>query len=150
MTYLLLISKLFLGFIALMVIIRVLGKKELASASPLDVVYSVALGDLIVDAAYDEKIKMPEILVALVAWAAFVWITDKLSREFEWFGKATKGKAEILIYKGKIEKDTMKRHRMSKEEVLSLLREKEVFDLNQVEMGVLETNGNLTVMKLER
>ena len=51
MDYVYMIIKIICGFVSLIIIMRLMGKKELAEASPLDIVYSVALGDLVGDAA---------------------------------------------------------------------------------------------------
>lgn len=149
MTYFLLLFKLLCGFVALLTVVRLLGKKELAATSPLDIVYSVALGDLIVDAAYDPKVKIPELFLGVAAWSLFIWLADLAARKWSWFDKLSNGKAEVIIYEGQIDLQVMKKHRLTYEEVRSLLRQKDVFSEHEVKMAVMETNGNLTVLKNE-
>ncbi|MFP5109669.1 DUF421 domain-containing protein [Neobacillus sp. C211] len=147
MDYLLIMGKLAFGFAVLMIMIRLTGKKELASASPLDVVYSVGLGDLIVDGAYDDKVTILKIAISIVFWTVFIYGLDFLARQFKWFGKQVKGNAEVLIMEGKILREVRDRHRLSQDEVESLLRQKDVFDIKEVKLGVLEPNGSLSILK---
>ncbi|MFP5116102.1 DUF421 domain-containing protein [Bacillaceae bacterium C204] len=147
MEYLMMIGKLLVGFVALMIMIRITGKKELASASPLDVVYSVGLGDLIVDASYDSKVTIFKIVVAILSWTVLIYGLDALARKFKWFGKQVKGTAEVLIMDGEVFEEVREKHRLSQDEVQSLLRQKDVFDLKEVKLGVLEPNGSLSILK---
>lgn len=145
--YLRIFFKLLIGFIALLAIVRFLGKKELASTTPLDIVFAVGLGDLIVDAVYDDKVSALHTLVGVFSWSAFIFLADLLSKRYDWFGKLTKGDPEVLIYKGEINKRVMRRNRLSEEEVLSLLRQKDIFEIKEVQLGVIELNGQLSVLK---
>lgn len=150
MHYALMATKLLIGIICLIAVIRILGKKELAEASPLDVVYAVALGDLVGDAAYDPKIKIGEIIFTVAVWTVFIYILDRAAKRFDWFSRLTKGKAEVLILDGELHEEVMKRNRMDREEVNSLLRQSQIFDVKEVKIGVLEVNGQLTVMPYKR
>lgn len=147
MEYIMLMIKLSIGFAVLMVMIRVVGKKEMASASPLDVVYAVLLGDLIGNGIYDPQVKVLQIVVAIVFWTLLIYGIDFIGRKFKGIGKAVEGKMEVLIYDGSVDKKVMAKNRLSMEEVKSLLRQNGVFNLHEVKMAILEPNGNLSILK---
>ncbi len=82
MDYVYMIIKIICGFVSLIIIMRLMGKKELAEASPLDIVYSVALGDLVGDAAYDPAVKFYDIIIAVSVWSVLIYVTDWISRKY--------------------------------------------------------------------
>ncbi|WP_232334430.1 DUF421 domain-containing protein [Oceanobacillus sp. AG] len=62
------------------------------------------------------------------------------------FSNLTDGKATTLIENGKILEKNMKKNLMNLNELMLLLREKDVFKVSDVEMAILETNGKLSIM----
>ena len=147
MAYVFMIIKIISGFISLLVIIRLMGKKELAEASPLDIVYSVALGDLVGDAAYDPAVKFYDIFIAVGVWSFLIYSTDLVSRKVPFLGRRIKGESELLIHNGQIMKKVMRKNRLSEHEVENLLRQNGAFHLEDVKVGILEANGKLSVLK---
>jgi uncharacterized membrane protein YcaP (DUF421 family) len=66
-------------------------------------------------------------------------IKNKIIREF------VNGKARPLVQKGQILTDNLTKERMTKEELLSRLRLKDVFSIADVEMAMMENSGNISV-----
>lgn len=62
------------------------------------------------------------------------------------FRKVTDGNPFIIIKDGVIDQKKLKQLRLSTDDVLSALRQKEVFDLSEVEFAVMETNGAVSVL----
>lgn len=60
--------KIIAGFIALMVVIRFIGKKELAEVTPFDFVFIVILGGTLEEGVYDEKVRVWDVLYTIVPY----------------------------------------------------------------------------------
>ena len=56
MTYIEIASKLFFGLLALLVVTRLLGKKEMSQLTPFDFIYSIVLGGILEESIYDNKV----------------------------------------------------------------------------------------------
>ena len=133
MDYVYMIIKIICGFVSLIIIMRLMGKKELAEASPLDIVYSVALGDLVGDAAYDPAVKFYDIIIAVSVWSVLIYVTDWISRKIPFAGRKIKGESELFIHNGQI--------------IRNLMRQNGAFKLEEVKVGILERNGKLSILK---
>ena len=126
---------------------RLMGKKELAEASPLDIVYSVALGDLVGDAAYDPAVIFYDIIIAVSVWSVLIYVTDWISRKIPFAGRKIKGESELFIHNGQIIRNVMRKNRLSEHEVENLMRQNGAFKLEEVKVGILERNGKLSILK---
>ena len=61
--------------------------------------------------------------------------------------KITCGKPTVLVYRGKIDEEALKRERFTISELQERLRVKDVFNLGDVEFAILETNGEISVIQ---
>ncbi|WP_042345672.1 DUF421 domain-containing protein [Bacillus massiliigorillae] len=134
-------------FFILFLIFRVMGKREIGELSVLDLVIFMMIAETGVVAIVDLEISMFEALVPMVLLLgiqitiAFISLKSKKLREI------LEGKPTIIIHNGKIDERAMKKERYNFDDLLQQLRARDVFDLNEVEFAILETSGDLTVMK---
>ena len=94
--------KLVIGLIALMVVIRLLGKKALAEMTPYDIIYLIVFGGILDSTLYDNKISIWMFLFSLAVWATAIFTVEKLVAEFNPLRILIKGEADQLISNGKI------------------------------------------------
>src|SRR5690625_7446265 len=85
-------------------------------------------------------------MMSLFIWGLFPILLAYLGMKSNAFSNLTDGKAAILIENGNVLERNMKKNLMNINELMLLLREKGIFKLSDVEMAILETNGNLSVM----
>lgn len=72
------IIKLFLGFILLLIIMRLMGKRNLAQLNAGDVIYLLVFGGILEGSIYDEKIKYWHVILALVSWSLIIFLFEYL------------------------------------------------------------------------
>ena len=132
-------------FVAL-IMVRMLGKRELGRLSPFDFVVVIALGEVIAAPFIDDKLKLSNVLLALVLLVAlqlFVsWISLKSEKIRTFFG----AKPTIIIQNGKIVEKNMKKLKYNMGDLLEQLRQKNLFNIADVEFAVLETSGQLSAI----
>jgi len=85
-------------------------------------------------------------VMSLFIWGLFPILLAYLGMKSHTFSNLTDGKATILIENGKIIEKNLRKNLLNLNELMLLLREKNVFKISDVEMAVLETNGQLSVM----
>lgn len=139
--------KLTAGLIGVMVVLRVLGNKELAQVTPLDFVYALILGSIIEESIYDTQVKFYEMMLTLAYWGALIFVIERFALKNERFRRWTKGTAELIINDGEIDNKVLDKSNMDVDEVRELLRLKGVFSLRDVKYAILETSGQLSVIK---
>lgn len=142
--------KLTLGLIGVLLVIRLMGKKELAQITPLDFVYALILGGIIEESLYDSAVPVYEMLFSLFYWALLIFVLEKISIKSPWFKRIAQGGPEVLIENGELNIKSMKRNNMDVDEVRMLLRMQGVFSVSEVRYGILEESGQLSVMQFAK
>ena len=141
------VVKLTTGLIGVIIVIRLLGKKEMAQITPLDFVYALILGSIVEEALYETTMLFYEMLFALAYWALLIYIIEKVALKNERFRRVMKGRPELLINDGIIDVEVMDRNNMDVDEVRELLRLQQIFSLKSVKYAVLENSGMLSVIQ---
>lgn len=126
---------------------KFMGKRELGELSLVDFVISTILSQII--AISIENYKEPLlftlapliVLVLLQVFLAYLSLKNKKIRSF------LDGTESLIINKGKLNKNEMKKQRYSLDDLLCQLRDKEIRSIDEVDYAVLETGGKLSVFK---
>ncbi|MFD2831020.1 DUF421 domain-containing protein [Corticicoccus populi] len=139
--------KLTVGLIGVMLVLRFMGKKELAQITPLDFVYALILGSIVEESLFDPSVDVYEIIFALLYWAVLIYLIEKFALKSRRFRRLTKGQPVILINDGELDSKVMRKNHMEVDEVRSLLRRHNVFTLREVRYALLEENGQLSILK---
>src|SRR5690625_5227426 len=126
---------------------RIMGKKQLSQLTFFDYCVGITIGPIAATMSVDQNVKISNGIVSLVIWGLFpisLAIFGLKSRKFLHF---TDGKPAIIIKEGKVLDKSMKKNHLAIDELMMLLREKNIFKISDVEMAVLETNGELSILK---
>ncbi|RZT24096.1 DUF421 domain-containing protein [Fictibacillus sp. BK138] len=136
-----------LGFAFLLLLMRLLGKKQLGELTFFNYATGIAMGNIIGDMVVHKEITVWESLAALSFWAVSVFLIEFLNKHSPLLTKLTKGQPSILIKKGQIMQKEIKKHQLSMDDLLMLLRMNSVFDIQEVDYAIMEPNGQLSVLK---
>lgn len=85
-------------------------------------------------------------LIGMSVWFAVPFIVDIISIKSKIVRDFAEGKGTVLIKDGKVMEDNLKKEKYTIDELLAKLRNKNVFQVADVEFAVLETDGNLSVL----
>ncbi|MFC4100124.1 DUF421 domain-containing protein [Paenibacillus xanthanilyticus] len=139
--------KLVTSFLGLWVMTRLLGKKEISQLTPFDFVTSLMLSELVGETVYDRKISLAEVVFALAVWLVLSLALEKLQQRFPLLSRPLSGRPDIVIRNGRIDEPAMKRNKLDMHQLGMLLREQNVFSVQDVAYAIFETNGKLSVMR---
>ncbi|GAB6992039.1 DUF421 domain-containing protein [Paenibacillus pini] len=139
--------KLIAGFLGLWIMTRVLGKKEISQLTPFDFVSSMMLSEIVGNTIYQKDVSIIELLFSLVIWFALSYAFEKITQYAKKSRGPLEGTPSILIRNGKIDVKEMKDNRLDFEQLLMMLRQKDIFSVREVAYAIFETNGTLSVMK---
>lgn len=134
------------AFLVLFIMARMMGKKQISQLTFFDYCVGITIGSIAATMSVDQNVKALNGIMSLFVWGLFPILLAYLGMKSNTFSNLTDGKATILIENGKVLEKNMRKNLMNSNELMLLLREKSVFKLADVEMAVLETNGELSIM----
>lgn len=132
-------------YLVLIATIRFLGKRQLGQLEPSEVAVTMLIADLASIPMQEEDITIFAGLVPIIAVLGMELLLSFISMRSIRFRKILCGKPVILIENGKFLQDNMRKNRVTLDELISQLREKDVMDPGSVQYAILETGGNLSV-----
>ena len=133
-------------YLFIVVAIRIFGKKELAQLSVVDLVFILLISNAVQNAMVGPDTSLGGGLVAASALFIVNYLLKYLQYRFPGFGKIVQGDATMLIYKGKILDEHLRKARISMDEILEAVREHGVKSVSEVDLAVLEVDGNISVL----
>ena len=134
-------------YILVLIIMRLMGKRELGQMQPFELVIAIMIADLAAVPMGDTGIPISNGIIPILALLLIQLIISLINL------KSIKGRSiicgipSILIYRGRINEKIMKKEKFTINELQERLREKDVFNLGDVEYAILETSGQITVIQ---
>ena len=136
----------FFFLIVLFLITKVLGKKQLSQLSFFEYVTGITIGNVGAELATKVEGNIIHGVLSILVFAIAPFIAGLISLKSKTFRDLIEGKASVFIKDGKVMEDNLKKEKYTIDELLGLLRKKDVFDISEVEFALLEANGDFSVM----
>lgn len=134
------------GIIALFAVTRFLGKRQLSQLTAFDFIAAVLLGELVGNALFDPDAGILDIAYVVILFGLILYVIELITQKFKGSRYILEGKPSFIIHKGLINYDEMKKNKIDVGELQHMLRNKDVFAVQDVEYAILETNGQLSVL----
>ncbi|WP_019241596.1 MULTISPECIES: DUF421 domain-containing protein [Bacillus] len=135
-----------LFLVVLLIITKILGKKQITQLSFFEYVTGITIGNIGAEVVTGLDQSIPLGILAMVVTAAIPFIAGLISLKSKKFRDLVDGKGTVFIKDGKILEDNLKKEKMTIDEFSEMLRNKDVFDIGEVEYAALEAAGDLSVM----
>jgi uncharacterized membrane protein YcaP (DUF421 family) len=136
-----------LAYIALVLFLRVSGKRTLSKMNSFDFIVTIALGSTLATILLSKKVALAEGLTAFLVLIGMQYLMTFLSVHSAVFKRIIKAEPDLLFYNGDFIKEAMKKKRILEVEVLQAARTNGISSMKQVEAVVLETDGSISVIK---
>lgn len=136
-------------YLIILVVLRVMGKKELGQLSMVDFVVSIMIAELAIMAIENPYIAMIHNIYPMIVLMIIQVILSYLTLKFKKFRDLVDGEPIMIIVDGKINEKAMRRNRYNFDDLLLQLRQNNVRYISEVEYAILETNGKLSVLTKE-
>ena len=127
--------------------VRILGKRQLGELSTHEFVITILISSTATVPLEDNSIPLTNSLVPLMALISLEIAESVLSMKSGHFRSILQGKPIFIIKDGILQQKAMRKMRFNMTDLIDGLREKDVFDISQVENAIVETNGKLSVQK---
>jgi uncharacterized membrane protein YcaP (DUF421 family) len=148
--YVTIIARTLLLYGLILVIFRIMGKREIGELSILDLVVFIMIGEMAVVAIEKPEDRLLHTVVPMLVLMIVQILFAFLSLKSETFREMVDGKPTVIINKGKIDEEAMRKQRYNFDDLLVQLREKNVKNVADVEFAILEPSGKLSVFEKEK
>ena len=135
------------GFILLLFVTKVLGKTQIRQLTAFDFISALILGEFVGNALYDPESNVLKVTFALFTWGGLMMIVEIITQKYKGTRHFLEGKTDIIIENGKLNRKMIKRNRLDFNQLQHLLRIKDVFQVKDVNVAILETDGTISVLK---
>ena len=135
-----------ISFGVLFLLARILGKKQIAQLTYFDYVIGISIGSIASQCAVDTSIDLWESLVGELVFALFALALSWISAKSFVGRKLLDGMPIVVIEKGNIVERGLKSTKLTINDLLEECRQQGVFNLADVELAILETNGGLSIL----
>lgn len=135
-----------LAYVALVIILRLSGKRTLSAMNAFDFIVTVALGSTLASVITSRDVSLAEGVLALGILVGLQYIVSRSSVRSERVQKAVKSEPRLLFHAGEFLHGAMRRERIAESEIRQALRSEGFGSLESVRSIVLETNGDLSVL----
>lgn len=135
------------SFMLLILVTLAIGKHINSHKNHYSFALSVTIGSFIANMGFDTNLKFKEMLISFLVLVLMFYLFMVLSSRSRGFRRWLSGRPTVLIEKGKLLDKNMKKVKFSIDDLNQLLREKDIFNIFEVEYALLEVNGELSILK---
>jgi len=134
-------------FIALYVLVRLMGKRELAQMTPFELIVLVVIGDLIQQGVTQNDFSLTGAIIAIstiaflamaMSWASYLWPAAE---------RLLEGEPRVIVRDGEILKDNLRRNRLTRSEIESEARLAGIGHLEDIAWAILEPRGKISFIQ---
>jgi uncharacterized membrane protein YcaP (DUF421 family) len=128
-------------------VMRVIGRRELSSMTPFDLVLLIILGDAIQQGLTQDDYSVTGAVIAVATIATLQVFTSYLSFRSKRARKVFEGEPIVVVERGEVVGANLKRERMTEEEVLEEARQQQISSLDEIDWAIIEANGTISFIK---
>jgi uncharacterized membrane protein YcaP (DUF421 family) len=135
------------AFVFILLLTRIVGRRELSSLEPFDLILLVTIGDLVQQGVTQNDFSVTGMGLAVGTIAMLAVLFSYLPWRFQGLRPVLEGQPVILIEDGNVIERNLRRHRLTQEEIAAEARTQQIDSFEQVRWAVLETNGSISFIK---
>jgi uncharacterized membrane protein YcaP (DUF421 family) len=133
-------------FFFIYLITRVVGRRELSSLEPFDLILLVVIGDLVQQGVTQSDYSVTGAMTVIATFAALTVAVGYVNFKFRRLRLILDGQPIVLVLDGEVIEGNLRRERMSRDELEAAVRAQQVESVGDVRLAVLETGGVLSVI----
>jgi uncharacterized membrane protein YcaP (DUF421 family) len=135
------------AFVFVFLLLRVLGRRELSTLEPFDVILLVVIGDLVQQGVTQSDMSLTGTTLAVGTFALLVVATSWLSFRFRRVRRVLEAAPLVIVEHGKAIEQNLDAERLTVEEVAAAARVQKIASLEEVEWAILEGSGQISFIE---
>ena len=133
-------------YIIVLIVMRIMGKREIGQMQPFELAISIMIADLAATPMADTGSPISNGIIPILGLLVMHLIISTVNIKSTKAREILCGKPSILINKGKIDENVLRKERFTINELEERLRDNNIFNIGDVEYAILETSGQVTVI----
>lgn len=129
--------------------VRIMGKRQISDMQASELVITLVISDIVAIPMQDVEQPLLSGVLPIVVLVSLEIIVSIIMLKSDKFRTLICGHPVIIIKEGQVLENQLKRLRISYEDLYSLLRQQEVFDIKNIKYAIVETNGSVSLLKYE-
>jgi uncharacterized membrane protein YcaP (DUF421 family) len=126
---------------------RALGRRELSTLQPFDLILLIVIGDLIQSGVTQNDLSVTGVIMVLCTIGTLEVLTSYLGFRFRRIRPVLQGEPIVLVENGKLIERNMRRERLTLDDLAEKARLSEIAAIEDIRWAVLETNGDISFIK---
>jgi uncharacterized membrane protein YcaP (DUF421 family) len=135
------------AFVIILFLTRIVGRRELSSLEPFDLILLVTIGDLVQQGVTQNDFSVTGMFLAVGTFALMTIVFSYLPFRFQRLRPVLEGEPIIIMENGEVVDRNIRRQRVTKSEIAAAARQQSIASLQDVRWAVLETNGQISFIK---
>lgn len=135
-----------LAYGAMVMLLRISGKRTLSKMNAFDFVITIALGSVLAATLTDSSLALSTGVAVMAFLILAQLVITALSVRMDWVERVVKSDPSLVVRQGRLLEDAMRRHRVTRAEIAAAVRASGKAAIDEVEAVVLETDGSFTVI----
>ena len=132
------------AFVFLFLLLRLIGRRELSSLEPFDLILLIVIGDLLQQGVTQSDMSFTGALLAVGTFAVLTVASSYLVYRFRSVRPLLEAKPLIIVQDGELIESNLRQERLTPREVAAAARQSQIGSLDEVAWAVLETNGRIS------
>lgn len=135
------------AFVLLIGLVRILGKRTIATKNPSDFAFTVAVGSVLANWVLQPPVSVVEGVAAVTTLLVLQFLTGWLDTRYESVRTLTEGVPTLLAYRGRLLHENMRREHVNDHEIENALRQHGLDSIDDTSAIVLEIDGSFSVLR---
>lgn len=132
-------------YLTIIIAMRMMGKRQLGELQPSELVTTILISNLASLPIEETDISLVVGLIPIALIVSLEIIISIVELKSPLVSRIFSGNSKIIIKKGSVDQTVLNELRYSMSDLLAALRQNNVFDIKEVSLGIVETNGKLSV-----
>lgn len=134
-------------YVVVLVLVRIVGKRTVGQYTPFDLIVVVLLGTAVQNSLISDDTSLVGGLIIAATLLGLNWCVGFFSARSPRFDRVVEGRPVVLVRHGEVFEDELRRQCVSAREFEAALRKSECSDPSEVELALLETSGDISVLR---
>jgi uncharacterized membrane protein YcaP (DUF421 family) len=136
-----------IAFFFIFFLTRIVGRRELGTMEPFDLILLVVLGDLVQQGITQSDYSVTGMLIAASTMALLTVLVSYLSFKFPLLRPVLDGEPVVIARDGTLIEGNLRRERLTADEVMAQARVQQIESLSEIKWAVLETSGQISFIR---
>jgi uncharacterized membrane protein YcaP (DUF421 family) len=136
-------------YLVVILLMRVVGRRELSSLTAVDLVLLIVMGDAIQQGLTQDDYSVTGAVIVVSTFAVLQVATSYIAYRSRRVRQILEGRPVVLIDDGEFLKDNLRRQRLTVEDVAEEMRLQQIIEFDKVRWAILEANGRISFIEKE-